>query len=170
MTTRSCSARLVQCFVLALLGMLLDVTAAQAKKADSDKSRDDVGGEHEKPSRELPAAALFGRVSPSIVVVEVVLERSIPKPRQTDEQAEAHCKAGDIAACIAEGKALEKTNRVGALALYLKGCSQSDGEDPSKRALAADACSAAARLVDVMGDKAHGERLRKQAAESRAQK
>jgi hypothetical protein len=74
MTTRSCSARLVQCFVLALLGMILDVTAAQAKKADSDKSRDDVGGEHEKPSRELPAAALFGRVSPSIVVVEVVLE------------------------------------------------------------------------------------------------
>jgi hypothetical protein len=96
--------------------------------------------------------------------------KSIPKPRQTDEQAEAHCKAGDIAACISEGKALEKTNRVGALALYLKGCSQSEGKDPSKRALAADACSAAARMVDVMGDKAHGERLRKQAAELRAQK
>lgn len=91
-------------------------------------------------------------------------------PSQPNEKAAHRCHEGDIKACLAEGMAIEKTNRVGALALYLKGCSQRGADDAATRTMAADTCSAAARVVDLMGDRARAENLRKQAAQLRDQR
>jgi hypothetical protein len=64
------------CLLTIALASLLLAPGAQAKKGAGDKNHDSLGmeGERERPTRELPAAALFGRVSSSIVVVEVVLD------------------------------------------------------------------------------------------------
>ena len=91
-------------------------------------------------------------------------------PSKPNEKAAKLCSEGDIKACLAEGMAIEKTNRVGALALYLKGCSQRGADDAAARTMAADTCSAAARVVDRMGDRARAENLRKQAAQLREQR
>jgi S1-C subfamily serine protease len=87
-----------------------------------------------------------------------------------DSFAKNLCKQGDIKSCLAEGAALEEGDRAAALTLYLKGCSRSTVEEPAQRALAADACLAAARVADAMGANARAEGLRQQAAQLRAPK
>ncbi len=59
---------------------------------------------------------------------------------------------------------------MGALDLYLKGCSRGDGKDLATRDLSASACQAAARIVDLLGDKARAVNLRRQAAQLREPK
>jgi hypothetical protein len=93
-----------------------------------------------------------------------------PVAVKPDARAANQCKDGDIKACLDEGARVEKSNRVAALDLYLKGCAKGAEKADAARAIAADACDAAARVVAVLGDKVRAESLVKQAAHLRGRK
>lgn len=84
--------------------------------------------------------------------------------------AQASCKQGDVQACLTAGAELEGIDRRAALAMLVMGCSRSGTSESEQRALAAKACTEAARVADLLGASGHAENLRKQAAQIGSQK
>jgi hypothetical protein len=89
------------------------------------------------------------------------LEPVKPDPQVANAQSEDRCARGDIEACLAAGIAAEKTNRMTALSLYLRGCDQGRPDDRVARAASVTrSCTEAARLCDLLGFRGRAAELR----------
>jgi hypothetical protein len=85
-----------------------------------------------------------------------------PKPVMADAHSQERCEeAGDVDSCLAAGAAVETSNRMTALSLFMKGCDQERaGDRVAHAASVAQSCKEAARVCERLGFKSRAAELR----------